>query len=111
MDKKDALTIARAYIASIGVKYSISQALLFGSFAKGTNHDDSGIDIAIVVNDVTDIIDAQIDLMKLRRKIDLRIEPHPFLTSDFNQNNPVVNEILKYGIVIKNPLICQSGLP
>lgn len=100
MDKKDALNIARAYIKSIGVKYSISQALLFGSFAKGTNHDDSDIDIAIVVNDVTDIIDTQIDLMKLRRKIDLRIEPHPFLESDFDISNPVVNEILKYGIVI-----------
>ncbi len=100
MDKKDALSIARAYVDSIRAKYSISQAILFGSFAKGTNHDDSDIDVAIVVNNVTDIIDTQIDLMKLRRKIDLRIEPHPFMTRDFNNNNPVVNEILKYGIII-----------
>ena len=40
--------------------------------------------------------------MKLRRKVDLRIETHPFMISDFNNSNPVVNEILKYGIVIKN---------
>jgi predicted nucleotidyltransferase len=100
MDKRDALIIARAFVDSLRSKYSISQAILFGSFAKGTNHDDSDIDVAIVVNNVTDIIDTQIDLMKLRRKIDLRIEPHPFLTSDFNNNNPVVSEILKYGIVI-----------
>jgi hypothetical protein len=51
---------------------------------------------------VVDIIDTQIDLMKLRRKIDLRIEPHPFMTEDFNQSNPVVYEILKYGIIINN---------
>lgn len=100
MDKREALRIAGVYIDSIRSKYNIKQAILFGSFAKGTNHDDSDIDIAIIVNNVVDIIDAQIDLMKLRRKIDLRIEPHPFMSSDFNRSNPVVNEILKYGIVI-----------
>lgn len=102
MDKREALKIAREYIDSISTKYSIKQAILFGSFAKGTNHDDSDIDIAIIVNNIVDIIDTQIDLMKLRRKIDLRIEPHPFMVSDFNQSNPVVNEILKYGITIEN---------
>lgn len=102
MDKGEALKIARAYIDSISTRYSIKQAILFGSFAKGTNHDDSDIDIAIIVNNIVDIIDTQIDLMKLRRKIDLRIEPHPFMVSDFNQSNPVVNEILKYGITIEN---------
>lgn len=102
MDKGEALRIAAAYITSISSKYSIKQALLFGSFAKGTNHDDSDIDIAIIVNNVVDIIDTQIDLMKLRRKIDLRIEPHPFMIDDFNQSNPVVHEILKYGIIINS---------
>lgn len=102
MDKREALKIASDYIESISSKYNIKQAILFGSFAKGTNHDDSDIDIAIIVNNVVDIIDTQIDLMKLRRKIDLRIEPHPFMTEDFNQSNPVAYEILKYGIIIKN---------
>lgn len=100
MDKGEALKIAKAYIDSISTKYSIKQAILFGSFAKGTNHEDSDIDIAIIVNNIVDIIDTQIELMKLRRKIDLRIEPHPFMVNDFNQSNPVVNEILKYGITI-----------
>lgn len=102
MDKSEALKIANNYIDSISSKYNIKQAFLFGSFAKGTNHDDSDIDIAIIVNNVVDIIDTQIDLMKLPMKIDLGIEPHPFMTSDFNKNNPVVYEILKYGIKINN---------
>ncbi|MEI6047668.1 MAG: nucleotidyltransferase domain-containing protein [Bacteroidota bacterium] len=102
MDKGEALRIAGDYIDSISTKYNIRQAILFGSFAKGTNHDDSDIDIAIIINNVVDIIDTQIDLMKLRRTIDLRIEPHPFMIGDFNQSNPVVNEILKYGIVINS---------
>ena len=36
------------------------------------------------------------ELMRLRRKIDSRIEPHPFREKDFNITNPVVNEILNH---------------
>ena len=79
MDKGEALKIANQYIDSISTKYIILQAYMFGSFAKGTNHADSDIDIAIVVKNVSDIIETQIDMMKLRRKVDLRIEPHPFI--------------------------------
>jgi predicted nucleotidyltransferase len=100
MDKGEALKIANLYIDSISNKYTIMQAFLFGSFAKGTNNDDSDIDVAVVVNNVADIIDTQIDMMKLRRKVDLRIEPHPFEISDFNHNDPLVSEILKHGIKI-----------
>ena len=102
MDKGEALKIANQYIDTISNKYVILQAYLFGSFAKGTNHEDSDIDIAIVVKNVSDIIDTQIDMMKLRRKVDLRIEPYPFMIKDFIKENPVVNEILKSGIQIKN---------
>ena len=101
MDKREALKIAANYIDLISTKYDLQQAILFGSFAKGTNHDDSDIDIAVILNQSNDILDTQIELMKIRRKIDLRIEPHPFLISDFNKTNPVANEILKYGIIIK----------
>jgi predicted nucleotidyltransferase len=101
MDKREAIKIADEYIDAIGKKYLILQAFLFGSFAKGTNHDESDIDIAIVIDNTVDIIDTQIDMMKLRRNIDLRIEPHPFFSQDFNNDNPVVNEILKTGIVLR----------
>jgi len=101
MDKGEALKIANLYIDSIDDRYTILQAYLFGSYAKGTNHEDSDIDVAVVVKNVSDIIDTQIEMMKLRRRIDLRIEPHPFILSDFNQNDPLVNEILKYGIRLK----------
>ncbi|MCX6256731.1 MAG: nucleotidyltransferase domain-containing protein [Bacteroidia bacterium] len=100
MDKEQAIEIAKRYIDFLKGKYDIRNVFLFGSFAKGTNHDDSDIDLAIVLNHITDLIDTQIELMKLRRSIDLRIEPHPFDLNDFNRTNPVVNEILKYGINI-----------
>jgi len=98
MDKGQAIEIAIRYLDSLKGKFDIQSALLFGSYARGTNHEDSDIDIAIVLKHVNDIIDTQIELMKLRRKIDLRIEPHPFNFTDFNRSNPVVSEILKYGI-------------
>jgi predicted nucleotidyltransferase len=101
MDKREALEIAKKYVDSICLKYNVSRAIMFGSFAKGTFHGDSDIDVAIVIKDVDDIIDTQIDLMKMRRGIDFRIEPHPFMFADFNRANPVVNEILKSGIEIR----------
>ncbi len=97
MDKGQAIEIATKYIYSIKNNFDIQSVVLFGSYAKGTYHDDSDIDIAIVLRNENDIIDTQIELMKLRRKFDLRIEPHPFNFQDFKRDNPVVNEILKYG--------------
>ncbi|MBG0782224.1 MAG: nucleotidyltransferase domain-containing protein [Bacteroidales bacterium] len=102
MDKKEALRIAKRYIDSISDKFQIESAILFGSFAKGTNHPDSDIDIAIVFKTVDDIIDLQIQLMQLRSDDDLLIEPHPFKISDFHSSNPLVAEIKKNGIEILN---------
>jgi predicted nucleotidyltransferase len=100
MDKKQAIKIAKKYIESLSNRFEIQSVMLFGSYAKGTQNVDSDIDIAIVIKHVNDIIDTQVELMKLRRKIDLRIEPHPFDSKDFNLTNPVVSEILKYGVDI-----------
>ena len=81
-------------------RHNVAKAAIFGSFAKGTNHADSDIDIAIIFRSAGDIIDLQIELMKMRRDDDLIIEPHPFKKSDFNKSNPVVAEIIKNGIEI-----------
>ena len=101
MDKTEAIKIATRYTDSIRNKYQIENIFLFGSFAKGTNHKDSDIDLAIVFKSVDDIIDIQIELMKMRTDDDLMIEPHPFSLSDFQSTNPVVSEILKTGIELK----------
>ncbi len=97
MDKNEALRIANLYAQAINEKYSYSRIILFGSYAKGNYHDESDIDIAIVFDDYNNLIDMQVDLMRIRRKIDSRIEPHPFRKSEFEVSNPIVSEILKYG--------------
>jgi len=74
------------------------KAYLYGSYAKGTFSPDSDIDLALVsANFSGDIIDDQVLLMKLRRTIDPRIEPYPFLPDEFTPDNPFVHEILETG--------------
>lgn len=100
MDKREAVNIARKYILNVNRKFQVEKAYLFGSFAKGTQHRDSDIDLALVFRNVDDIIEMQILLLQLRTEDDLLIEPHPFLQRDFNFSNPMVAEILKDGIDI-----------
>lgn len=102
MDKREALKIARRYIKLISQKYQIENAILFGSFAKGTNNIDSDIDLAIIFNSFENRFDIQVDLMKMRNDSDLLIEPHPFSKEDFDVSDPLVAEIIKNGIEIKN---------
>jgi uncharacterized protein len=101
MDKTEAISIAQKYASVVKEKYNYIRIILFGSYAKGNQNDDSDIDIAIVLKDYSNLIDMQLELMRLRRKIDSRIEPHPFRESEFELSNPIVNEIIKYGQEIK----------
>ena len=101
MDKSDAIEIAVKYASAVKSKYDFVKIILFGSYAKGNYHKDSDIDIAVILKDYSNLIDIQLDLMRLRRKIDSRIEPHPFREKDFDISNPIVNEIINYGQDIK----------
>ena len=101
MDKADAVNIAQRYAVVVKANYSFIKIILFGSYAKGNYNDDSDIDIAVIFKDYSNVIDMQLELMRLRRKIDSRIEPHPFRESEFELSNPIVNEIIKYGQEIK----------
>lgn len=102
MDKRDVLNIANQYAEALNQKYSFIKVILFGSYAKGNFHEESDIDIAVVFKDFNNLIEMQLELMRIRRKIDSRIEPHPFREADFNISNPIVNEIIKYGQEIIN---------
>ncbi len=101
MDKKDAIDIAGRYAHAVKLKYDYIKIILFGSYAKGNFNEDSDIDIAVILKDYNNLMDIQLDLMRLRRNIDSRIEPHPFRENDFDITNPIVNEIVKYGQEIK----------
>ena len=102
MDKVATINILTSFLKAIPRdRFTLSKAYLFGSYARNNQHEESDIDLAIVIKNLTDPYSAQVELMKLRRNFDLRIEPHPFRESDFSIQNPLVFEILKYGQEIK----------
>jgi uncharacterized protein len=99
MDKREAVNIVRAYSRLLKDHFDFENMYLFGSYAKGTNTEDSDIDVAVIVDHVEgDYFSINPLLWKLRRQIDDRIEPilieRDFDTADF------IGEIQKHGIRI-----------
>ena len=71
---------------------------LYGSYSKGNYREDSDIDIAVVVESLSDnYFDDTPLLWKLRRRISNLIEP-VLLTEDMD--NPLYRDIKKTGILI-----------
>lgn len=93
--------IARGYGELVKEKLDVKSIYLYGSYTKGTYTSDSDIDIAVVGDDFTgDPIEDTLMLMRIRRKVDNRIEPRPFKTCDFNSSNPFAKEIIETGILL-----------
>jgi predicted nucleotidyltransferase len=100
MDKEAVLNIAKTYANEVMKKYKNSKVFLFGSYAKDNQHPDSDIDIAVVLDDYAYKLDIMLELMRIRRRIDSRIEPHPIRKSEFNLSDVITSEVLTYGIPI-----------
>ena len=90
----------RQYARDLARRFNPERVILFGSYAKGTSHEDSDIDMAIIFDSLYDVFDTQVELLKLRRQFDIRIEPHPFIESNFNLSHPLAKEILNHGVEI-----------
>lgn len=89
------------YIEKISKYYKIDAIILFGSYAKGTENEESDIDIAIISSDFNDIIEDGAKLIGLTWKIDTRIEPHPITAEDYRKvSNPFVKEVRDTGIKV-----------
>ena len=103
MDKRTDKNI-KDFVTSIANQNpDLVTAYLFGSFAKGKQKDDSDIDLALIIDHLSDNrkFDVQVQLMLEASKFDLRIEPHPLSSEDFHSNNPFTAEIKRTGIEIK----------
>jgi len=102
MDQSEAIGLIKGYIAFLIEKkhYAIKEAILFGSYVRGGQHEDSDIDIALVIENLGDNFDEGLNLMRHCRGFDVRIEPHPFDASKFYEGHHLTAEILKTGIKI-----------
>jgi len=79
---------------------SFNYLLSANQYAKGTNQKDSDIDVAIIVNTISDDYFATTPLLwKLRRQVDDRIEP--IIIEKDNDKSGFIDEIRKYGIEIR----------
>lgn len=94
--------IVEKYIAIVKENYNVVAIILFGSYAKGIEHEDSDIDIAVITDDIkTDKFDEEVKLTLLRRNIDNRIEPHIISINDYeNDETPFVVEVKNTGIKV-----------
>ncbi len=102
MDKIDALRISKSYLQRVqNSDLGFSEAWLFGSYAKGSQHENSDIDIAIVLNNnVSHTFETEVKLMVIRKGEETLIEPHAFTKEEFDFSIPIVNQIVKYGVKI-----------
>jgi predicted nucleotidyltransferase len=92
--------IVENYIAEVKKNYIVDAALLFGSYVKGTQHENSDIDVALVI-DVKNKFDEIGKLYAYTWNIDTRIEPHLIYPEDFNRRDDFfINEIIRTGIRI-----------
>jgi predicted nucleotidyltransferase len=99
----DAKTVNRfisGYVFDVKNAMPIDHVYLFGSYAKGTAHDDSDIDLCFFSSEFEDKqpIDVLRQLFRMTIKYrDVDIEPHAFPTSELQNDNPFVKEILRTG--------------
>ena len=100
--RKAALDLSRSYLIDLKKEgYNPNKVILFGSFAKGTQHQHSDIDLAIWDERFSgSIYTDALPLVKLKLKYP-RIELHSFSIGDTKETNPFIGEILKEGIVIE----------
>lgn len=89
----------RKYIQTLqDNRIDVWRLYLFGSHAKGTARVESDIDLAVFLDrDEIDGFDEDVQLMRLTRNVDLRIEPHSFSRKDFENPDPFVKEIISTG--------------
>lgn len=99
MDKKEAIKIAELYANLVCRNFPVKKIILFGSTVSGKAKKHSDIDIAVVLNkNIGDILELETKLFKLRRDIDLRIEP--ILIDEKNDISGFYEQILKTGKII-----------
>lgn len=98
MDKEQAIKLAQQYKKLVAERLPLKALYLYGSYSKGGYTEDSDIDIAVVLERLSDNYFEDTPLLwKLKRKISNLIEPVLLVE---NEKSPLYYDILKTGILI-----------
>jgi len=99
MDKLNAIKLSAQYLRRLKANnIKISEAWMFGSYTRGAQHENSDIDIAIVLEEFVKLdFETEVRLMVIRKGEETRIEPHAFTKEEFNSDTPIINQIVKAG--------------
>jgi predicted nucleotidyltransferase len=99
MDKTEVITKLKRYKQLLAQQMSFDKMILFGSYARGNQRQDSDVDVAIVVDELQgDYFSTRPLLWRVRREVDDRIEPLIFETK--HDESGFLEEIMKTGILI-----------
>lgn len=95
------------FIKSVNTYYpcKLQQAVLYGSYAKGTWQEESDVDIALIMNEISvnEVIDKIVDLaVDLEHEYGFFISPIGIDVNDFNKNyfKPLYKNLRNEGIVL-----------
>jgi len=100
MDQSEVISTVRRYGHLLSEHFSFQKLYLFGSYATNNAHNDSDLDVAIIVKKFDgDYFELHHLLWRLRREIDDRIEP--ILLESDNDPADFIGSIQKNGLEIK----------
>ena len=99
MDKAEVIKKLGEYKQLLSEHMAFEAMILFGSYAKGTEREDSDMDVAVIVDKLQrDYFSIHPLLWKIRRMVDDRIEP--VVLERQNDESGFLSKITKYGILI-----------
>ena len=93
--------IIQQYVADVKKEMPIDKVYLYGSYANGTQRDDSDVDLcffsqAFETERSLDVL-TRLFYLKIKYDNELLIEPNAFPSSELYNDNPFVKEILRKG--------------
>lgn len=93
---QDIIEKVKQYAHIVKQTMPAKKIILYGSFARGAEHSDSDIDVAVIVDKIEgDYLALSARLFELVSEVDLRIEP--VLLSENSDRSGFIESILKYG--------------
>ncbi len=99
MDQTEAIRKLQRYKQLLSQEMRFDTMMLFGSYAQGTQREESDIDVAIVVETIQgDYFSTRPVLWKIRREVDDRIEP--VLLERSHDESGFLQEVMQNGIPI-----------